>query len=547
MEDVIDEFVEEINEEEMLEREQLEEVAEVEVQRSTKGRRRKKNKTDSNSVEKEKIANKRKRSVKIDEDVITEKIIASTAAKAEGSPKKKRTEVEEESTTELLKKGARKGKNKKGKNVKEKVTQDTSLTVPDTAPTVEKLQTDSANCEEEDISKIEEFIKSQNNAENGKTETRGRKRKVNEAKEDSDIQNAEHNVDVQESEVVPEKSKRGRQRKSLNLSTDSPKGVADNAPEVVVVLSQENQPENVELPQENQAEVVELPESNLTEVAGQNDTVINGKRSHKKKGRKKANNVQQNNTDAPGDETQRSESTAAPVPSNTFKPISDWKKVLKFPPNYSELSTKLIDQQIFKNALPPYAPCVPRNTSQRLIDNLTEKELEQLCCPGCKDRFLIPAAFFQHLYRKSVRISFTCRPCGNQTFYNRCHLRTHILSHLEVDGTNSMTMADTDSLSISPLDQSEFDVGFVDETYAEELNTLHREHFRSEQSSNIQCTECRLTIRRDHLSSNFHDTSKTSSNILECSECKMNLPNRCSLEAHERIHRKQSPYVCPGK
>ncbi len=358
------------------------------------------------------------------------------------------------------------------------------------------------------------------------------------------IQNTENSVDVKEPEVVPVKSNRGRKRKSLNLSTDSAKVVSDNAPQVVD-LSKENQAENVELPQDSQVEVVKQPASNLTEVAGQIDTAIKSNKSQKKKGRKKAIDVQQSNTAASGDETQRSES-AAPAPSNTFKPISDWKKVLKFPPNYSELSTKLIDQQIFKNALSPYAPCVPRNTTKRLIENLTEKELEQLCCPGCKDRFLIPSTFFQHLYRKSVRISFACRPCGNLTFYNRCHLRTHVLSHLEIDGTNSMTMADTDSLTISPLDHSEFDVGFIDESYAEELDTLHREHFRSEQSSNIQCTECRLTITRDHLSSHFHDSNKSSSNILECSECKMNLPNRCSLSAHERIHRKQAPYVCPG-
>jgi hypothetical protein len=94
----------------------------------------------------------------------------------------------------------------------------------------------------------------------------------------------------------------------------------------------------------------------------------------------------------------------APSSSATFRPISDWRKVFKYPPNYSDLSTKLVEQQVFKNPLPPYVPCVPKNTSQGLIDYLTDRDVEQLSCPGCKDRFLLPSSFFQHLYRKSVRI-----------------------------------------------------------------------------------------------------------------------------------------------
>ena len=169
----------------------------------------------------------------------------------------------------------------------------------------------------------------------------------------------------------------------------------------------------------------------------------------------------------------------------------------------------------------------------------------QFCCPGCKDRFLIPSTYFQHLYRKSVRITFTCQPCGDVTlsFYNRCHLRTHVLSHLEVDGTNSVTLADADSLSISPLETSQFNVGFIDEDYVEELDTIHREQSCS---NSVQCTECRLTLDKNCLASHFVDSAKSVSTILECSECHMNLSNKCSLSAHLRIHRKQSPFVCPG-
>ena len=116
-------------------------------------------------------------------------------------------------------------------------------------------------------------------------------------------------------------------------------------------------------------------------------------------------------------------------PEKVFKPIGNWHKILKI--NADKPLSKVTVDQVFKNVLPSYAPRVPRNTSQRCIDSLTSTDLEQLHCPGCKDRFLLPTSFFQHIYRRSCRISFDCVPCGQMVFFhNRCHLRLHVLSHL---------------------------------------------------------------------------------------------------------------------
>ena len=46
-----------------------------------------------------------------------------------------------------------------------------------------------------------------------------------------------------------------------------------------------------------------------------------------------------------------------------------------------------------------------------------------------------------------------------KVFHNRCHLRTHILSHLEVDGINSVSIGGPESLDISPLTQPELNIG----------------------------------------------------------------------------------------
>ena len=83
----------------------------------------------------------------------------------------------------------------------------------------------------------------------------------------------------------------------------------------------------------------------------------------------------------------------APPAAPAFKPIQNWHKIMKVSSD-KPLSKSMVDQ-VFKNVLTPYVPCVPKNTSKRLIEALSDSELEQLCCPGCKDRFLLPTSFFQ--------------------------------------------------------------------------------------------------------------------------------------------------------
>jgi hypothetical protein len=148
--------------------------------------------------------------------------------------------------------------------------------------------------------------------------------------------------------------------------------------------------------------------------------------------------------------------------SVAVKPVQNWKKVIRLP---SSMQDRLSADQIFKNPLPTYVPCIPRGTSQRLINYLTEADLEQLCCPGCKDRFLLPSTFFGHVYRKSISLTFTCQPCGGVSlnFSNRCHLKLHVLGHMERDGSGTVA---ADAFDVAPIDRKEIDHGFLDETYA---------------------------------------------------------------------------------
>ena len=224
-----------------------------------------------------------------------------------------------------------------------------------------------------------------------------------------------------------------------------------------------------------------------------------------------------------------------------FKPIGNWHKIMKISTE-RPLAKSLVDQ-IFKNVLEPYVPCVPKNTSQRLIDALTERELEQLMCPGCKDRFLMPNTFLQHMYRKSARISFVCGPCGDVSlsFHNRCHLRTHILSHCEIDGLASVAIKGPETIQVSPLEASDLHVGFLDDSYSEELKSLFSD-YKVQEKGAVKCTECEIPVANifDHF-----NCGSSGSNEQECSQCKMWLPSKCSLQAHQRIHRRSPDYVCP--
>ena len=238
--------------------------------------------------------------------------------------------------------------------------------------------------------------------------------------------------------------------------------------------------------------------------------------------------------------TTSSTTTVGTQAQKVFKPISNWHKLMKISAE-RPLAKSLVDQ-IFKNVLEPYVPCVPKNTSQRLIEALTERELEQLMCPGCKDRFLLPNTFIQHLYRRSANISFVCAPCGDVSlaFYNRCHLRTHILSHCEIDGIQSVAIKGPETIQVSSLESSDLHVGFVDDTYSEELKSLFSD-YQVQESSAVKCSECEIPISNsfDHFNSISTDT------LQECCTCKMWLPSKCSLSAHQRIHRKSPNFVCP--
>lgn len=121
-------------------------------------------------------------------------------------------------------------------------------------------------------------------------------------------------------------------------------------------------------------------------------------------------------------------------------------------------------------------------------------------------------------------------------FHNRCHLRTHILSHLEVDGLNSVCIGGPESLDVCPLTPSELNIGFIDDAYSEELEAVYKDYVLQNSHQNVsKCIECRLPVTdlSDHFqqaaAAAFEPNKHHHFHHIECNTCKMQLPTKCSL------------------
>ena len=113
----------------------------------------------------------------------------------------------------------------------------------------------------------------------------------------------------------------------------------------------------------------------------------------------------------------------------------------------------------------------------------------------------------------------------------------HVLGHIEVEGISSVA---AEEITVDPIEASEIGIGFVDETFREELDAVHED---TKTPGKVQCTECRLCISEDQVAKHYRDVSKSGGD--ECETCLMVMPNPCSLSAHQRIHEKAPPFVCP--
>jgi Zn finger protein HypA/HybF involved in hydrogenase expression len=78
------------------------------------------------------------------------------------------------------------------------------------------------------------------------------------------------------------------------------------------------------------------------------------------------------------------------------------------------------------------------------------------------------------------------------------------------------------------------------------LDTLFKDYeVQNSHHENLsKCIECRLPVTEPSGHFLSFEIEKNSPNQ-ECQTCKMFLPSKCSLSAHQRIHKRMPRYVCP--
>jgi len=125
------------------------------------------------------------------------------------------------------------------------------------------------------------------------------------------------------------------------------------------------------------------------------------------------------------------------------------------------------------------------------LNSSCSEQLDSNSCPGCGDSFLLPTTFFQHLYRRSVRIRFECRGCDGVKyleFTNKCLFRLHLLSHLEL-GEEGLEPGLLELSSLQPSEMLEINSNSSSSSI---FSSLHRrtQNQLARAETEVQCMEC---------------------------------------------------------
>ncbi|MBN3292747.1 ZN687 protein, partial [Polypterus senegalus] len=211
-------------------------------------------------------------------------------------------------------------------------------------------------------------------------------------------------------------------------------------------------------------------------------------------------------------------------------------------------------------------------------------------CLECGDSFALEKSLARHYDRRSMRIEVTCNHCAKRlVFFNKCSLLLHArehkdrglvmqCSHLVMKPVSLEQMIGQQdvipvgSLTTTPVGLSVGVLGtatatsgglsagtheggtktLISTTVKKNLDVQHpalplilkKGEFL--QYHNLKCPECMKQFKSKlELISHFQEVKLESG--MSCAQCSpaLILPNPCSAAAHTRMHKHQSPHVCP--
>ncbi|GFO48265.1 Zinc finger protein [Plakobranchus ocellatus] len=177
-----------------------------------------------------------------------------------------------------------------------------------------------------------------------------------------------------------------------------------------------------------------------------------------------------------------------------------------------------------------------KNTSIDLGNtNLNAKYI----CFTCKDRYNQKEGFHYHLQRISFVLKYKCIKCSAVfTFFNKCALWMHIMAHNEtIDYQRVLRLDPYDFASNPNVFTADMNSSVVTDS-----REIMRKVMLTTQSI-VKCPVCQNFVRNLPLHLRRPDGK---SRAHTCYICEMHLPNKCSLWAHDKLHRGSgSKLFCP--
>uniref|UniRef100_A0A674IZT8 Zinc finger protein 687 n=1 Tax=Terrapene triunguis TaxID=2587831 RepID=A0A674IZT8_9SAUR len=212
-----------------------------------------------------------------------------------------------------------------------------------------------------------------------------------------------------------------------------------------------------------------------------------------------------------------------------------------------------------KNLLPTYKP----NLNPPAESSLTLPPFGYRCLE-CGDSFALEKSLARHYDRRSMRIEVTCNHCTKRlVFFNKCSLLLHAREHKDkglVMQCSHLVMRPialdqmigqpdiTPIVSVTSLTAGK--VAGVPQDAMATANGAQDQPIlplsgSSEQTSYncFRCLECKEQCKdKAGLAAHFQLATPA---LGVCTTCPMMMPNPCSFNAHQRMHKNRPPHVCP--
>ncbi|KAM9814711.1 zinc finger protein 592 [Syngnathus typhle] len=171
-------------------------------------------------------------------------------------------------------------------------------------------------------------------------------------------------------------------------------------------------------------------------------------------------------------------------------------------------------------------------------------------CLECGDSFGVERSLAFHHGRRSVHIEVGCAHCAKtMVFFNKCALLAHARQH-----KNNGAVMQCTQLHMKPIAEADMFVPLAAETTEsraapsrslknQPVMPLYPDDVTHHHES--RCLECDEQMADHRALAGHYQSLADEKKGLFCKLCSMLLPNRCSLEAHQRVHTLKPPYCCP--